>query len=67
VRRSTITAEDWLRLAGGTVAALWHWRVELVAVALPLLVVNALAPALGEVAAKLLVGAPAVALVAAPG
>jgi hypothetical protein len=36
-RTSTSAAEDWLLLFGGTLAALWRWRLELVLVAVPVL------------------------------
>jgi hypothetical protein len=45
---------------------MWRWRVELVALAVPLVVVDAIAPELGETAAKLLVAAAVLVLVAVP-
>jgi FtsK/SpoIIIE family len=48
-------AEDWLALAGGAVAGLWRWRLELLLVAVPLLAWWELARSLDPAAAGALV------------
>jgi hypothetical protein len=55
-RASTSAAEDWLLLAGGAVAALWRWRLELVLVAVPVLAWRELTRSLDPAVGGVLVG-----------
>lgn len=64
-RRGEVTAQDWLLLAGGTLAALWRWRLELALVGVPVIVWRELARSLDALAAGALV-ALAVAVVVIP-
>jgi hypothetical protein len=56
-RAGNTSAEEWIALVGGTVAAFWRWRLELVLVGVPLLGWKQLADAFGHVAAGVMVAA----------
>ena len=64
-RASTTVAEDWLALAGGALAGLWRWRLELALACGPLLAWRLLARPIGPVLAAAAI-AVTVAVVLAP-
>jgi hypothetical protein len=64
-RTGEVTAQDWLLLAGGTLAGLWRWRLELALVGVPVLAWREVAGSLDPLGAGLLVGL-AVAVVVIP-